>query len=282
MKEFQIGILFVFKLTMNKLFRCNLFKLSYLANNHDYKKQVHFEAGGSYCFYHFGIAQAIYELYPREVLDRISWTGSSAGNIPYLSLQLPTHPPKKSFEYCVDNALVHLNKLWGGGFYSINEYFERTYYHYINQYADCFLQKKSNLFPAALHYNWVCPLLSYLSFSHNFETEKEIVDSCLASHAILFITGNLKYSIISHPTKWYIWRVDGGLLTIPLGYLFGYSAIMPYGQRIPSGVIKVDTFRGLTPIHLWLWTSPTFAKSLFQKGYNDAMANRKLLDELIR
>ena len=282
MKEFQIGLWFIIKLSINKLLRFKIFTLPYIKNVHGYKKQIFWECGGGYLAYYWGIATAMHELYTPEVCEKLVLSGSSAGSI--ISFCLKSRENLKTL--FSENYLSLCRKLIlqpFGGFYNLNSAIKLEYENVINKHpSEVFINKKHNLFSTSLHLNVLCPLFSYISMSYEFENANDLVECALASHGIPFVIGSPKYTILPHPTKWFYYRIDSGFLTMLLGRIYGYQALMPYGEHVSTAVICPSTFRPCNPINLWMWMSPEHNRKLYNLGYTDAMGNLDKLENIIR
>jgi hypothetical protein len=273
MQETKLGLCYLIKWIINSilyyLFNITLFTIKIYNSP---KKRIYWECGGGYASYYLGISQAIYELYPPEIIENIEWLGVSAGIFPVLVLQCKI-PPIKLFEYVKTNILSHLSSQILEGFYNLNKYAENTLW------VDFFSKYQTELLHTTrfsiiyFNYNFAFPFLSYFSFSSNFNSIDELAKSALSSHNIPFITG----ITMPHPTNPFIRRFDAGVLTLIYGYLMGYD-ILPY-QNI--GIIKCDTFRKLEPLRIWLWTEVEYNEELYKMGYNDAITNKTILDKII-
>jgi len=281
MKEFVIGLWFIFRLIINTmLYRCFnliLFTLPYLKNTRAYSKQIFWECGGGYAPYYMGIGQAIYETYPKEVLDNIVWSGSSSG-VWSAMLMNNSHQPSMFFQYCKTNVLLPLFKQPLGGFYNIKNKVKNTIWNeYFIKFHSQYLNNNERLFIAYFNLNILFPFLSHFVFAYNFETNTDIINSALASHDIPFVSG----LTVKHHINPFILRFDGGWVSALIGNLLNYDLFMPYGKNIKSSSIRFDTFRPLQPFWLWLWTDPIHNQNMFDLGYKDAINNKILLDTII-
>jgi hypothetical protein len=242
------------------------------------KKQIYFECGGGYVNYYGGIIKFIKENYSKEDLDKIIWMGSSAGTFPAIVGAYLEQNDSKEMLLLVQSKLDHL---WFGAIYKINTFIkENIYEKYLLKYQEE-ICKNNKLFIAVLNINILCPIFSSITFYYNFENMKEFSDSCLTSHGIPFITGPLNVTIISHPKKWYIKRMDAGVFTVLFGFLFGYDKFMPYGKNIEYHVITPNIFRNIRLDWLWLWCCTKHTEMLFNLGYQDAKKNVDILNKMI-
>jgi len=286
MYEISFNFFVLMYLSLNKIFFPKYKSNYYLqmeSNNklqRSKKKQIYFECGGGYVSYYGGIIQFIKEKYSKEDLDKIIWMGSSAGTFPAIVgafLELEKNESKEILMKLQDK----LNNVWFGAIYKLNIIIKENFYEkYLleNQEKIC---NNNKLFIAVLNINIICPIFTSITFYYNFENMKEFSDSCLTSHGIPFITGPLNVTIISHPKKWYIKRMDAGVFTVLFGFLFGYDKFMPYGKNIEYHVITPNIFRNIRLDWLWLWCCTKHTEMLFNLGYQDAKKNVDILNKMI-
>jgi len=177
--------------------------------------------------------------------------------------------------------LTKMNPNWYGAIYKLNIIIkEYLYENFLLKYEKD-ICKNNKLFVAVLNINIICPIFSSITFYYNFENMKEFTDSCLTSHGIPFITGPLNVTIMSHPKKWYIKRMDAGVLTLLFGYLFGYDKFMPYGLNLECHVISANIFRPIRVEWFWLWPCEKHFEKLYNFGYEDAKKNVDILNKII-
>lgn len=249
-------------------------------NKNKYKKQIYFECGGGYVNYYGGIIQFIKENYSDEVLDKIIWIGSSAGSYPAIIGAFIEVENNESKEILI-KLQKKMEKLWFGAIYKLNIIIKENFYEkYLLDYEEK-ICNSDKLFIMVLNINIICPIFSSITFYYNFENMKEFTDSCLTSHGIPFITGPLNVTILSHPSKWYIKRMDAGFFSLLFGFLFGYDKFMPYGNNIEFHIISPTIFRNFKLNWSWLWCCIDHTEMLFNLGYEDAKKNVDILNKMI-
>jgi hypothetical protein len=281
MEEISFNIFTLIYITSMRLFFPKNINKSFYLQTNKYKKQIFFECGGGYWSYYGGIVKMIKETYSKKHLHEIIWMGSSAGVFPAVTSSYIN--ADKSMKNMTNGLLSYLPQTWYGGIYRMNRMVLENSHSkpFISKYKKKILSKQSKLFLAVLDVNIICPLFSSITFYYNFDTMKSFTESCLASHGIPFITGPLNLTCITHPTKWYIKRVDAGVFTILCGFLFGYKTFMPYGTNIPYHIIHPMIFRNLQLEWMWIWPNAGHHKKLFELGYNDAKQNIEIMDKII-
>jgi hypothetical protein len=279
MKEITFNIFKLFFLKLMSFFFPKYFKNFYLENNLEYKKQIYFEGAGGYMSYYLGIMKMIKETYPEEVLEKIAWSGCSAGIFPIIFRKLISID---NIFYYTLTKLNFLEQKWYGGINKFSNIFiNYIYKKIIFNKPNIYLSNEKNLFLAVLNINIICPFFSSISFYYNFNNYEEFTETCSASHGIPFFTGPPNITILNHPTKWYIKRMDAAVLTIIYGFLFGYDTFMPYGNKINHIIISPIIFR---PLDLsWFWITPNVIhhKKLYELGYEDAKKNIELMNKII-
>jgi len=280
MKEVSFTVFDLCYIIFLKYFYPHYIPKKYLENKYGYRKQILFECGGGYWSYYCGIVKMIKETYSRNYLDDIAWIGASAGVFPLINAAYIENPDKTM------NYMMYLlscaPQTWYGGIGSFNQIIYNHYHKdYLQKYKEKILLKQSQTFLAVLNINILCPIFSSLSFYYDFDNMNDFSESCIASHGIPLITGDLKSTLISHPKKWYIKRMDAGVLTVLYGFFFGYEKFLPYGNRLPSHVIYPHIFRPYTLKNAWLSPNYLHHYDLYHLGYYDAKRNKKILDKMI-
>lgn len=282
MKEISFSFFQLLYYAINKIIYKHYSNTYFLENKHKYKKQIFWECGGGYWSYYCGIVKMIKETYPKEILDQIVWIGSSAGVFPVITAQ---HINDIDGEFNnILNTLSTLPQTWYGGINRLNPLLLNTCYkNYFRQFENSILLQSQKVFISVLNINILCPLFSTISFCYDFDNYSLFTKTCLTSHGIPFITGPLKTTYFSHndSKKWYIKRMDGGILTLLFGFIFGYKNFMPYGNTIPVKVIYPNIFRPFSISYAWININTDHTKKLFELGYNDALQNREKMDTLI-
>lgn len=280
MKEVSFTIFDLLYISFLKYFYPFHVQKKYLENKYCYRKQIFFECGGGYWSYYCGIVKMMKETYSRNYLDDIAWVGASAGVFPVVNAAYVENPDKTM------NYMMHLlscmPQTWYGGIGRFNP-FIYNYCHkdYLQKYKEQILLKQSQVFLAVLNINILCPIFSSLSFYYDFDNMNDFSESCIASHGIPLITGDLNTTLISHPKKWYIKRMDAGVLTVLYGFLFGYNKFLPYGNTLPCHVIYPNIFRPYSLKNAWISPNYLHHYNLYHLGYHDAKRNKKLLDKMI-
>lgn len=245
------------------------------------KKQIFIECGVGYVGYYVGIIKFIKEKYSKEELDKIVWLASSAGVFAAVNAAYLNKDKDESIDI-FKKLLREMRQTWYGAFYTLNTLVKKYLYEkYLLEYKKEIISKNNKLFIAVLNVNIICPIFSSITFYYNFENMEEITDSCLCSHGIPFITGPLNVTIMTHPKKWYIKRMDAGPFTLLFGNLFGYDKFMPYGNNIEYHVISPNMFRPLRLDWFWLWPYVKVFENLYNSGYEDAKNNVDILDKMI-
>ena len=245
------------------------------------KKQIFIECGGGYVSYYVGIIKFIKENYSEEELDKIIWLASSAGVFAAINGAYINKDKDESIDI-FKKMLRGMRQTWYGVVYTLNTLIKKHLYEkFLLEYKKDIICQNNKLFIAVLNINIICPILSSITFYYNFENMKEFTESCLCSHGIPFITGPLNVTIMSHPKKWYIKRMDAGPLTLLFGYLFGYDKFMPYGDNIDYHVISANIFRPIRIDWFWLWPYVKDFENLYNSGYEDAKNNVDILDKMI-
>jgi hypothetical protein len=245
------------------------------------KKQIFIECGGGYVSYYVGIIKFIKDNYSKEDLEKIIWLASSAGVFAAINGAYIDKDKDESIDI-FKKMLREMRQTWYGVIYNLNSLIKKYLYDkYLLQYKKDIECKNNKLFIAVLNVNIICPIFSSITFYYNFESMKEFTESCLCSHGIPFITGPLNVTIMTHPKKWYIKRMDAGWLTLLFGYLFGYDKFMPYGNNIEYHVISANIFRPLRIDWFWLWPYVKNFENLYNIGYEDAKNNVEILNKII-
>ena len=222
----------------------------------------------------------IKESYSKNYLDEIAWVGASAGVFPVLNAAYVNNPDI-SMKYMV-SLLKTMPQVWYGGICRFNPLIlNKCHKEYLQKYKDEILLQESRVFLAVLNINILCPIFSTLSFCYDFKNIKDFSESCISSHGIPFITGDLNSTFISHPKKWYIKRMDAGVLTVLYGFLFGYNKFLPYGNKLPYYIIYPNMFRPYQLNYAWLSSNYIHHLSLYNLGYNDAIKNKAIIDKII-
>ena len=282
MKEISFSFFQLLYHLINKIIfkkKCNI---NNIENKNHFKKQIFWECGGGYWSYYCGIVKMIKETYPKEVLDKIVWVGSSAGVFPVLTVEY-INDIEEGMEYIL-NILSTLHQTWYCGIYKLNPLLSNTFYiNYINKFNQSIIKSTNKVFITILNLNILCPIFSNISFCYDFDDCINLKEICLISHGIPIVTGPLNTTFFSHPdpNKWYIKRMDGGLFTILFGFIFGYENFMPYERNLPVKVIYPNLFRNYRLDYLWINTNKLHVQNLFNLGYTDAINNKKKMDEII-
>lgn len=252
----------------------------YITNKWDYRKQIFFECGSGYWSYYCGIVKMIKETYDQKYLDDIVWIGSSAGVFPTINAAYieDTDNAMK----CMTSLLSYLPQVWYGCIGRFNLHIQnKCHREYLYKYREQIMLKQSKVFLAVLNINILCPIFSSISFCYDFDHLKDFTESCMASHGIPFITGCLQTTLFSHPKKWYIKRVDAGPFTVLFGFIFGYNKFLPYGDLVPYHLIYPHIFRPFQMNYAWLSANVDHHNELYKLGYNDAVENKKIIDNMI-
>lgn len=279
MKEISFNIFKLFFIKLMSFFFPKYFSDFYLENNFEYKKQIYFEGAGGYLSYYIGIMKMIKETYPQEVLKKIVWSGCSAGIFPIIFCKLETIDDSINYMFTKFNFL---EQKWYGGINKFNNILiDDIYDKIIFNKTNIYFSNEKNLFLAVLDINIICPIFSSISFCYNFNNYKEFSETCIASHGIPFITGSLDVTLLNHPTKWYIKRMDAGFFTIICGFLFGYNTFMPYGNKIDHIVLSPNIFRPLNLQWVWITSNVIHHKKLYELGYKDAKKNIEIMNKII-
>lgn len=284
MKEISFSFFQLLYYSIRKIIYKNYYNTYFLENKYKYKTQIFWECGGGYWSYYCGIVKMIKETYPKEILDKIVWIGSSAGVFPVIIAQYFNDENIDDGMNYILNILSSLSQTWYGGLYKLNPLLLNTFYkNYFRKFEKKIVDPCQKVFCTVLNINILCPLFSTISFCYDFNEYSKFTKTCLTSHGIPFITGPLKTTLFHHEDskKWYIKRMDGGILTVFFGYIFGYNNFMPYGNTIPVKVIYPNIFRPFNSNYAWISVKTDHIKSLFELGYKDAKMNIKKIDELI-
>lgn len=284
MKEISFSFFQLLYHLINKIIFKKNYNINYLENTNKFQKQIFWECGGGYWSYYCGIVKMIKETYPKEVLDKIVWLGSSAGVFPVITVQY-INEIEEGMKYIL-NTLSTLTQTWYGGIYKLNPLLSNTFYNdHIKKYNKSIISLRSSnkIFVSILNINILCPIFSSISFCYDFENCINFKETCLMSHGIPIITGPLNITLFSHPdpNKWYIKRMDAGLFTLLFGFIFGYENFMPYGNKIPVKVIYPSLFRSYRLDYLWINVNKFHVQNLFNLGYTDAINNKQKMDEII-
>jgi hypothetical protein len=282
MKEISFSFFQLLYHVVNKIIFKKNYYINYLENTNNFKKQIFWECGGGYWSYYCGIVKMIKETYPKEVLDKIVWLGSSAGVFPVITSEYINNVDDGM--YYILKILLYLKQNWYGGIYEINSLLSKTCYKdYFINFNNSIATSSNKVFFAVLNINILCPLFSSVSFCYDFNKYNNFKETCLASHGIPIITGPFNTTLFSHPdpNKWYIKRMDAGVFTLLFGFIFGYENFMPYGNKIPVKVICPNIFRTYRFDYLWINANNQHIKHLYNLGYTDAINNKQKIDEII-